>query len=114
MLEDDNDANAAHKTREDRVGDVADIFAEFDDAEKYLEEAAEDGCQSHGDENSGKNQVGRVAGECLSGGNGTGDEGCGDDGHGAGGTGNLAVGATEESGEESEEGGASEAYIGTQ
>ena len=104
LLQDDDDADAAHEAREDGIRYVADILAYLDEAKENLEEAAEDGGKSHGEHNLGDAAVGGRPG--------AGDEGGGDDGHGTRGTANLAVGTAEESGEESEEHSSGETHIG--
>ncbi len=97
LLQDDDDADTAHEAGEDGIGYVADVFAQLDDAEKDLEQSAEQSGEGHADEDVGK--------AAARGGPYAADEGGGDDGHGTGGSADLAVGATQEGGEKAQHGG---------
>ena len=88
MLNNDDDADTAHKARKDRVGNIADIFAYLDDAEEYLEQAAEQACQRHADKHGSKIAARAGPGPCH--------EGGGDHGHRAGRSANLTVCAAKE------------------
>ena len=112
LLEDDDDADTAHETREDGVGDVAYILTDADDAEQYLEKSAEDACKAHVDDDACECCFGVEAcllccRPCSA------DDAGGDDGHRARRTADLAVGAAEDGCEESEECGTDKSGKGT-
>ena len=96
LLQDDDDTDTAHEAGKDGVGNIADVFAQLDDAEEDLEESAEETRQSHADEHGGD-----VA---LRTGPGTADEGGCHHGHGTCRAADLAVSAAEEGSEETEHG----------
>ena len=106
LLHDNDDANTAHKAGKDGIGDIADVLADFEDAEQDLEQAAEDGGEGHAHDDS-FDAVG------LAGGPDGGDEGCRNHRHRAGGAADLGGGAAEKGGEEAEHHCARQAGQGT-
>ncbi len=93
-MNDDDDTDTAHKTRKNRIRNVAHILANLHDAEKYLEDTAEESGERHADEYRAHGMLRRPH---------TAEQGCGDDRHRAGGTANLRMGATEQGGKKAEE-----------
>ena len=105
LLQDDDDADAAHKSAQHGVGDIAHVFAEFYQTEQYLEHPAEDARQGHAYQHGG--EAAAACGESAA------HEGGGDDCHRACGAADLAVCAAEECGEETEQGGADQSGVGS-
>ena len=105
LLQDDDHTDATHKARQDRVGDITHVFAQFDESEKDLEQAAEQSGQSHADEYRRK----AAAARCES----TAHKGGCDHGHRPCRAAYLAVGTAEKGGEEAQKGGPYKAGIGS-
>ena len=106
LLQDDNDTDTTHKTAENGIRYITDIFADFDEAKENLEKSTENGGKGHRDKDLGEGS--------SRGGPRAGDKGGGNDGHWTRRTRNLTVGTAEEGGKEAEEHSSSESYIGSE